>query len=373
MITMNRRHFLQTTGMVGGALLAESSLALAQSAPNGAKFHGVNLGGWLVLEKWIKPSLFEGETAEDEYTLCQSWGREKAAARLKQHRETWITAGDFAWMKARGINSVRLPVGYWVAEENPPFITGQETMDLAFRLAKANGMSVLLDLHGVPGSQNGWDHSGRQGTLGWHNNKENIAHTLRLIENLAALCKGYDNLMGIELVNEPRQDVPIGILKQYYLDAYQCVRRQIGPEQAAVVIHDSFRPYEWDHFMSGPDYANVILDTHLYQCFSEADNQRDIHAQLEVAAVDRKKQLDRMQGELPCIVGEWSLGLPPNALKDLDALAREEAMRAFASAQLVTYESVRGWYFWTYRTEDGGGWSLRDSVERGWLPANCNG
>src|ERR1700722_16807575 len=142
MITMNRRHFLQTTGMVGGALLAGSSLALAQSAPNGAKLHGVNLGGWLVLEKWIKPSLFEGETAKDEYTLCQSWGREKAAARLKQHRETWITADDFAWMKVRGINSVRLPVGYWVAEENPPFITGQETMDLAFRLAKANEISV---------------------------------------------------------------------------------------------------------------------------------------------------------------------------------------------------------------------------------------
>jgi glucan 1,3-beta-glucosidase len=367
---MNRRRFLQTTGLVGGALLAGASPALARdwSAPGAGKIHGVNLGGWLVLEKWIKPTLFAGSDAEDEYTLCQSLGREKAAALLKQHRETWITADDFAWMKDRGINSVRLPVGYWVAEENPPFITGKETMDLAFRLAKANGMTVLLDLHGVPGSQNGWDHSGRQGALGWHNSKENIAHTLRLIEHLAALCKGYDNLLGIELVNEPRQDVPLDILKQYYLDAYQRVRSLIGPQQAAVVIHDSFRPYEWDQFMSGPDYADVILDTHLYQCFSDADSQRDIQGQVEVAAVERKKQLDRMQVELPCIVGEWSLGLPPKAMDGLDALARDAAMRAFAAAQLVSYESSRGWYFWTYRTEEGGGWSLRDSIERGWLP-----
>jgi glucan 1,3-beta-glucosidase len=373
--TMKRRHFLRTTGLIGGALLTQGSLALAQAtgtATQSGKIHGVNLGGWLVLEKWIKPGLFTGTSAQDEYTLCQTLGKAQATARLQAHRETWITADDFAWMKARGINSVRLPVGYWVAEENPPFITGRESLELAFRLAKTNGMTVLLDLHGVPGSQNGWDHSGRQGELGWHKSKENIAHSLRVIENLAELCQGYDNLLGIELVNEPRQDVPIEILKQYYLDAYQCVRKHLPPEQAAVVIHDSFRPYEWDHFMSGADYANVILDTHLYQCFSDADQQRDISGQLEVAAVDRKTQLDRMRGELPCIVGEWSLGLPPKAMDGLDGLAREAGMRAFGAAQLVTYESTRGWYFWTYRTEEGGGWSLRDSIERGWLPNKLN-
>lgn len=30
---------------------------------------GVNLGNWLVLEKWMSPALFEGTTAEDEYYL----------------------------------------------------------------------------------------------------------------------------------------------------------------------------------------------------------------------------------------------------------------------------------------------------------------
>ena len=31
------------------------------------KVKGVNLGNWLVLEKWMNPALFEGTTAEDEY------------------------------------------------------------------------------------------------------------------------------------------------------------------------------------------------------------------------------------------------------------------------------------------------------------------
>ena len=30
---------------------------------------GVNLGNWLVLEKWMSPGLFAGTTAEDEYYL----------------------------------------------------------------------------------------------------------------------------------------------------------------------------------------------------------------------------------------------------------------------------------------------------------------
>lgn len=365
---LNRRDFLKTTGLVGAALLAEGNLALAQAqaAARPDKIHGVNLGGWLVLEKWIKPSLFAGQTAADEYTLCQALGKEKAAALLKKHRETWITADDFKWLADHGINSVRLPVGYWVAEENPPFITGLETMDWAFRTAKANGLSVLLDLHGVPGSQNGWDHSGRQGALGWHTSKENIAHSLRVIEDLATRCKEYDNLLGIELVNEPRDTVPLDILKAYYQEGYDRIRKQT--KQAEVVIHDGFRPFEWDSVLSDKDYNNVILDTHLYQCFSDQDHQRDIHAQIEVAAVERKQQLDKMRKQHACIVGEWSLGLPPKSLAGLDALAREAAMRAFGSAQLVSYETTRGWYFWTYRTEAGGGWSFRDCVNRGWLP-----
>ena len=32
---------------------------------------GVNLGNWLVLEKWMSPALFEGTTAEDEYYLAR--------------------------------------------------------------------------------------------------------------------------------------------------------------------------------------------------------------------------------------------------------------------------------------------------------------
>lgn len=50
------------------------------------KVKGVNLGNWLVLEKWMSPSLFEGTTAEDEYYLPTQLSREVYEARIKIHR-----------------------------------------------------------------------------------------------------------------------------------------------------------------------------------------------------------------------------------------------------------------------------------------------
>lgn len=102
------------------------------------------------------------------------------------------------------------------------------------------------------------------------------------------------------------------ILKGFYRDAYHRVREQIGKERGAVVIHDAFRPFEWKDFMQGPEYANVYLDTHAYQCFTDDDRKRDIHGQVEFALAERRKLLDGMKQQLPCLVGEWSCACLPN-------------------------------------------------------------
>ena len=367
----DRRTFLKDAALAASLLTLPGNAASALAAApyrKPDKMRGVNLGGWLALEKWIAPSVFGDAKAEDEYTLCETLGKKEATSRLKRHREKWIAEADFKWLAAAGINAVRLPVTYGIAEENAPFITGMDSVDWAFRTAKANGLGVLFDLHGVPGSQNGMDHSGRSGTLGWHVSKENIAHSLRIVEDLASRLKGYDNLLGFELLNEPRWDVPITIIKTFYQDAYKLVRKHIPKEQAAVVIHDAFRPFEWANFMQEPEYSNVILDTHLYQCFTEDDRKKDIHAHLELAALGRKRQLDEMRKQLWCIVGEWSCALDPQSLQGLKGFQLDNAMRAYGAAQLASYETTQGWFYWTYRIESGGAWSFRDCVNRGWMP-----
>ena len=67
---------------------------------------GVNLGNWLVLEKWMEPALFEGYRAEDEDTLATVAPKDQLAQRIRHHRDTYITERDFREIAACGMNLV---------------------------------------------------------------------------------------------------------------------------------------------------------------------------------------------------------------------------------------------------------------------------
>ena len=111
---------------------------------------GVNLGNWLVLEKWMSPALFEGTTAEDEYYLPTQLSPEAYEARIKIHRSEYITERDFVTIKSMGMESVRIPVPYFIFGDRKPFIGCIEELDKAFNWAEKYGLTILIDLHTVP-------------------------------------------------------------------------------------------------------------------------------------------------------------------------------------------------------------------------------
>ena len=48
-------------------------------------------------------------------------------------------------------------------------------------------MKIIIDLHAVPGSQKGWEHSGtRDGCRGWGKTDQSIQETVAVIEFLTA-------------------------------------------------------------------------------------------------------------------------------------------------------------------------------------------
>ena len=51
------------------------------------KIKGVNLGNWLVLEKWMLPDLFEGTGAEDEVWLNRKMNPAELKEKMKEHRD----------------------------------------------------------------------------------------------------------------------------------------------------------------------------------------------------------------------------------------------------------------------------------------------
>jgi len=358
------------------------------------RLRGVNLGGWLVLEKWMTPSLFEGLAATDETTWCVEQGRD-APVRLRGHWEGFITRKDFAWLAGVGINAVRIPVGHWIfgppypyhakygADPHPFVDGGIDVLDRALAWAAEFGLRVTLDLHAAPGCQNGFDNGGIKDVCEWHTREEYLAHSVDVLGRLAEHYRSSPALYAIQLLNEPHWDVPTTLLKAYYLRAYDAIRKHCPPERVAVIFHDGFRPHvEYLSFMQPPQYENVIFDVHRYQCFERADLDMDIHGHLQKAG-DRWRQEaeDIRRGlRLPTIVGEWSLGLDievvslwaegpfKHALQHMDAFQKDIAYRAYGAAQLLSFEHYSGWFFWSYRTETTPEWCFRECVERGWLP-----
>jgi glucan 1,3-beta-glucosidase len=117
----------------------------------GGPIRGVNIGGWLVLEPWITPSIFQayGGNIVDEYTLTQQAGNAESV--LQSHWASWATQGDFQKIAGAGMNLVRIPVGYWAFQkyDGDPYIQGAaEYLDQAIGWAADAGLNVWVDLHG---------------------------------------------------------------------------------------------------------------------------------------------------------------------------------------------------------------------------------
>ena len=344
----------------------------------GVRVRGVNLGGWLVLEKWMKKSLFEGMAANDETSWCVELGRAEASRRLREHWDAWITESDFAWIAAHGLNAVRIPVGHWIfgsasgypyherygANPHPYVDGGIERLDRAFDWAEKFGLMVLIDLHCAPGCQNGFDNGGMTGVVDWHRKSEYVDFTIFTLERLAERYGKRMALWGIETLNEPRWDVPDEVLLYFNRRSYEAIRKHCPPENGAVVFHDGFRgPRIKDVFggrFNEPEFSNVVLDAHRYQCFDGPDhlNKLDHAGNLRHVEGSLTEELKMLNGKvLWTICGEWSMG---TGGERTDAERQE-----FFDAQERAFRNTQGDFFWSYKIESGNpAWSLRDAVER---------
>lgn len=144
-----------------------------------------------------------------------------------------------------------MQIGYWSvpitsADTNyttsvDPYIPGAWPYLLqALNWAKQNGIHVILDLHGAPGSQNGYDNSGqRTSNPAWGSDPDNVPRTLDIIRFIAEKIGGMIDVL--ELLNEPVGFEPsIGdVIGNYWKQGYQVVRQAAGSGMK-VMIMDAF-------------------------------------------------------------------------------------------------------------------------------------
>jgi len=110
-----------------------------------------------------------------------------------------------------------------------PYIQGQlPYLDRAVSWAERYNLKLIIDLHGAPGSQNGFDNSGhRVGFPAWHTEAGAVDRTNAVIETLALKFANNPNVVPIIApLNEPAgfYDEMMPTVKKYWSDSYQTVR-----------------------------------------------------------------------------------------------------------------------------------------------------
>lgn len=324
------------------------------------RLHGVNLGGWLLLEKWMTPSLFEGTDTEDEYAFMQSLD---AVKKIDRHRRTFITERDFRWLSQNGINAVRIPIGYWVFEDDDPYVASITYLDKAVKWAKKHDIQVLIDLHGAKGSQNGQHHSGRGGSSTWFRSSRYRQETIEILVALAAHYTDQPHVWGIELLNEPKWGLFHFKLRRFYKQAYKAIIDVARPG-LNIVFHDAYTP----RLMSGAIRARVnyptVMDVHWYQFSSIL--RKIIPLGLYFKRVKhRAMTIDYLQHQQPVIIGEWSVTLSGDILAGRSVAAENEAFKKHGELQIEVFKGAAGWFYWTYKTEGRGIWHFRSLIEDG--------
>ena len=152
---------------------------------NNFHIRGTSIGGWLVIEPWITPSLFYqflgaserwGDDAPkhiglDTKTFCEALGDEEANRQLRRHWQTWVTEKEIRDIKHSGADTVRIPVGDWMYQPYEPYIGcmdgALDELERVLRLCDKYNLRAILDLHAVKGSQNGLDNSGDSNSIEW--------------------------------------------------------------------------------------------------------------------------------------------------------------------------------------------------------------
>lgn len=385
---------------------------------------GVNLGNWLVLEKWMSPALFEGTTAEDEYYLPTQLSKEVYEARIRIHRSEYITERDFATIRRIGLDTVRIPVPYFIFGDRPPFIGCIEELDRAFAWAEKYGLKILIDLHTAPLSQNGFDNGGICGVCKWSQTPDEVEFVLNVLEKLAERYGQRKGLFGITPINEPITEPlwstmkvterypavdkelaegtapnTIEFLQEFYTNAYNRIRKHMS-EDCYVVFHDAFQLHGWKDYLKKSEFKNVVLDTHQYLMMAEMMGcEQSVEGYKKYIEEHYAKEIAEVQEYVDVVVGEWcmfnsyAVGVDTKggqtALNGMDFSEnaekftpeeKKEIYREIVNAQLEAWKKGSGYFYWSYKllldtvNEPNwigwDSWDLGKCADLGWFPVN---
>lgn len=323
------------------------------------KAFGVSLGSWLVIERWQLEDWFVqqgGPNAWDEWDLSQILGNNLASV-LTSHQNSWVTEADFDTFQNTGVNIVRIPIPFWafiptVAGE--PYYNNmafyQNQLNKVLQWCYDRGMYVMLDLHAMPGSQNGDQSSGRNTTnIEWFSqaNQDRSDTFLNNVLSWATSSNLSSIINSIGVVNEPRVVNDDWSLNQtrfsttlgYYERSYQaCVKSNIP-----MTFHNGFYPGNvtqkmaaYASFISGKNPNMLIYEDHPYPGWFQVPEPGPSAIQTSVCQYGAAGS----GIGIPVLMGEFS------AIQNTNSSSYAQT---YLQMQLATYAWSAGSIFWNFK------------------------
>ena len=179
-------------------------------------FRGVNLGSLFIVENWMAGGVLSGFgcSTKSEFDCVSSLNdQSKANTDFQGHWEDWLSPSDFTQMVSYGLNTVRVPIGYWflesIVDSSEHFAQGGEAyLDQVIGWAKDAGLYVIVVLHGAPGAQVTDPFTGQDNPdPGFYSdyNYGRAYQWLQWMTNKVHTNGNYSTVGMIELVNEPER------------------------------------------------------------------------------------------------------------------------------------------------------------------------
>lgn len=301
-------------------------------------------------------------------------------------------------------SSVRIPIGYWAytnGSDGTPYITGADAyLETALGWARQYGIQAVICLHGLAGSQNGFDNSGHKGNADWAENQANLAAATSILETVVSKygTTGWaDVIWGIELVNEPIvwDQTSASSVQSWVVDTVKKIRALISNPDLKLIMHDAFvGAQNWLELGQSinTDDENFVLDLHLYQNQggSTSDMTQDQH--IDAVCQYPSTQFLPDSARLPIVVGEFTdqtnicvdasgnitagtscstSGCQCSAQLDPSQWNSYliDATRKYMEAQMDVFEeNSLGWFLWSYTGP--GAWGLDNLFSAGVVGPN---
>ena len=249
-------------------------------------------------------------------------------------------------------------------------------LEISKTLASA-GISVIFDLHALPGGANKDFHAGtssKKADLWGHPKNLELSKQCILFVAREIVSKNIFNCAGLQLCNEACWGA-----KGMY-EFYDNVLQEIS------AIDDSIPVYISDAWNLGPALKwaaskntiasptnLVIIDTHKYYTFADKHKSQGPHSIItgvpnELSEIEIYAGNVRDRGAAPIFIGEWSCVLSEETWGRVDPREKPAFTAQFGQQQLNRwFTHTAGSAFWTLKMDwmDGGGWGFKAMTKRG--------